>query len=113
MKKIFIIFLFFFTNLKAEDFKLEKIIQGFDSPWSLSFVDEQNVLVTEKPGNIKFLNLEKGIIKNISHNLKVLEDGQGGLLDILFRENDVFVSETLVTHKSTGLKEVIKLKQNI
>ena len=26
---------------------------------------------------------------------------------------DVFVSDTLVTHKSTGLKEVIKLKQNI
>ena len=28
-------------------------------------------------------------------------------------ENNIFISETLVTHKSTGLKKVIKLKQNI
>ena len=110
MKKIFIIFLFFFTNLKAEDFKLEKIIQGFDSPWSLSFVDEQNALVTEKPGNIKFVNLEKGIIKNVSHNLKVLEDGQGGLLDILFRENDVFVSYS--ENRSNGLSSTSVAKAN-
>ena len=92
MKKILIIFIFLFTNLNAEDYKLEKIIKGFDSPWSLSFVDYQNVLITEKPGNIKIVNLKKGIIKNINHNLKVLEDGQGGLLDILYKDNDIFVS---------------------
>ena len=28
-------------------------------------------------------------------------------------ENNIFISETLVTHKSTGLKKVIKLKQKI
>ena len=37
----------------------------------------------------------------------------GDLVSGIKIENDVFVSETLVTHKSTGLKEVIKLKQNI
>ena len=59
MKKLLITFLLFFTNLSAEDFKLEKIVQGFDSPWSLTFVDNQNLLVTEKPGNIKFINLKE------------------------------------------------------
>ena len=53
MKKLLSIFLLLFTNLSAEDFKLEKIVQGFDSPWSLTFIDNQNLLVTEKPGNIK------------------------------------------------------------
>ncbi len=37
----------------------------------------------------------------------------GDLVSGIKIENDVFVSETLVTHKSTGLKEVIKWKQNI
>ena len=92
MSKILLIFVLFFTNLYAEDFKLEKLIKGFDSPWSLSFIDKYNLLVTEKPGNIKFVNLEEKIIKPVSHNLQVLEDGQGGLLDILYKENTIYVS---------------------
>ena len=92
MKKILIFFLFVFSNLNADEFKLERIIHGFDSPWSLTFIDNQNLLVTEKPGNIKFLNLKEKKIKDISHNLKVLEDGQGGLLDILHKNSTIFVS---------------------
>ncbi len=37
----------------------------------------------------------------------------GDLVSGIKIENNVFISETLVTHKSTGLKKVIKLKQNI
>ncbi len=92
MKKILLIFLFIFTKVNADDFKLEKIIEGFQKPWSLSFIDSQNLLVTEKPGNIKFINLREKKINNLSHNLKILEDGQGGLLDILYKEKVIFVS---------------------
>ena len=101
MKKLLSIFLLLFTNLSAEDFKLEKIVQGFDSPWSLTFIDNQNLLVTEKPGNIKFINLKEKKIKDISHNLKVLEDGQGGLLDILHNDSIVFVSYS--ENRSNGM----------
>ena len=59
MKKVLIIFLFLFTNLSADDFKLERIVEGIDSPWSLTFLDSQNLLITEKHGNIKFVNLKK------------------------------------------------------
>ena len=92
MKKILIIFLFLFTNLNAEDFKLERIIKGLQNPWSLSFIDSQNLIITEKSGNIKILNIKEKIIKDINHNLKILEDGQGGLLDVLYRDNVIFVS---------------------
>ena len=63
MKKVLSIFLFLFTNLYAEDFQLEKIIDGFERPWSLSFIDRQNLLVTEKPGNIKLINLKEKKLK--------------------------------------------------
>ncbi len=101
MKKILIIFLLFFTNLSANDFKLERITKGFENPWSLTFIDSQNLILTEKPGNIKFLDLKRNIIKDISHNLKVLEDGQGGLLDILYKDNTVFVSYS--ENRSNGM----------
>ena len=101
MKKILIIFLLFFSNLSANHIKLERMTKGFESPWSLTFIDSQNLILTEKPGNIKFLDLKRNIIKNISHNLKVLEDGQGGLLDILYKDNTVFVSYS--ENRSNGM----------
>ena len=37
----------------------------------------------------------------------------GDLVSGIKIEDNKFISETLVTHKSSGLKKVIKLKQNI
>ena len=91
MKKVLIIFLLF-TSVNADDFKLERVLKGFERPWSLTFIDNQNLLITEKHGNIKFINLKEKKIKTINHNLKILEDGQGGLLDILYNDNIIFVS---------------------
>ena len=112
MKKLLIIFLLLSTNLKADNFKLERIIKGLDSPWSISFVDGQNLLVTEKPGNIKFINLKDKEIKNINHNLKVLEDGQGGLLDILYKDNIVFVSYSEDRSNGMSSTSVARAKLN-
>ena len=92
MIKVFIIFFLLITNLNAVDIKFERIIVGLDKPWSLTFIDSQNLLITEKPGNIKIVNLNLKEIKNVSHNLEVLEDGQGGLLDIIYKDNIIFVS---------------------
>ncbi len=113
MKKLLVIFLLLFTNLSADDFKLEQIIEGFDSPWSLTFVDNQNLLITEKPGNIKFVNLKEKTIKDISHNLEVLEDGQGGLLDILHKEGNIFVSYSENRSKGMSSTSVARAKFSI
>ena len=37
----------------------------------------------------------------------------GDLVKGIEIQNNEFISETLVTHKSSGLKKVIKLKQNL
>ena len=67
---------------KTEDFKLTKILEKLNSPWSLSFISQNEVLITEKPGNIIYVNIENKKQKKVKHNLKVLEHGQGGLLDV-------------------------------
>ncbi len=95
MKKIisfFIIILVQTLNLKAEDFKLNQIITGLNSPWSLTFKNQNEILMTEKSGQILLINLKDKIIKNINHNLNILEDGQGGLLEILYHNDTIFVS---------------------
>ena len=82
MKKLFIFLFFFaFSNLYALEIKLEKIVDDMDKPWSLSFIDQENIIFTEKSGKLYTLNLKTKKILEIKHNLSVLEVGQGGLLE--------------------------------
>ena len=92
IKIIFTIFLFGISNLYSNEPKLEEIFKRLNSPWSLSFVSNENIIITEKSGNILHFNLiDKKIIK-IKNNLNILEDGQGGLLDILYYDKNIYVS---------------------
>ena len=88
MKKIFISLLFYFfsIHLSASEIKFEKIVHGLDNPWSLSFIDKENIIFTEKSGNLYTLNLKNKKISKINHNLNVKEYGQGGLLDVLYKD---------------------------
>ena len=90
---IIVIFIFFCTSLKATEFNLKKIL-NLNEPWGSSFINENELLITEKSGIIKIINLKKKEISIIDHNLNVLEYGQGGLLDILFKDNVIWVSYT-------------------
>ena len=92
LKIIFIILLF--TNIAlAENFKFNKITK-LDKPWGSTFINNDQILVTEKGGKIKLINIKKKDIKIIDHNLNFLEHGQGGLLDIIYKDNIVWISYT-------------------
>ena len=92
MKKLVILFFFIFSNLYASEIKLEKIVDGLKNPWSLSFIDQKNIVITEKAGKLFILSLVDKKISEIKHNLSVLEDGQGGLLDVLYNKGQVYIS---------------------
>ena len=95
MSKIVLIFLIYlgqFLTLNSEEPKLEEIIKGLNNPWSLSFMTNENVLITEKSGTLLKLNLTNKKISKFTHNLNILEGGQGGLLEVLFNNNEIFVS---------------------
>ena len=53
-----------------------------------------NILITEKPGNLLVVNLKNKTKSVIKHNLSVLEDGQGGLLEILKNKENVYICYT-------------------
>ncbi len=94
MKKIFIIIIYC-TNISivsfAEEFNFKKIVD-LKSPWGSSFINDRELIITEKNGKIKFININTKKISEIEHNLNYLVHGQGGLLDILFKDNFVYIS---------------------
>ena len=90
--KRLILFLFIFSvSAEATEFKINKIAD-LDAPWGSTFISDKELLITEKSGKIKLIELSTGNISEVIHNLKILEDGQGGLLDILYKDDVVFVS---------------------
>ena len=94
VKKFFIfIFLFLiFTNVTfAENFNFKRIVD-LNDPWGSTFVSNDKLLITEKSGKIKLINLNSKKISEVDHNLNYLEHGQGGLLDILFKDSFVYIS---------------------
>ena len=118
MRRLLLTLLTFFTfsYLYSSEIKIEKIFEGLNKPWSLSFIDENNILVTEKPGNLLIINLEDKTKSVIKHNLSVLEDGQGGLLDVLFHNDYVFASYSENRgnwHSSTSVARGVFDKKNI
>ncbi len=94
-KKLFLItiFYFFVSVLEAQEIKLTKIV-NLNEPWGSTFISNSELLVTEKTGKIKIVNIETSEIDQISHNLNILVHGQGGLLDIIYKNKIIWVSYT-------------------
>lgn len=93
MKILLIIsFLIFSYEASSQNFKISKIIEGFESPWSLTFISRDEILLTEKSGNLLIVNISNKTRNIIRHNLSVKAKGQGGLLDVLYKDKIVFVS---------------------
>ncbi len=96
MKKIFLfilIFLNFYSVSIAENLKFKKIA-SLVKPWGSSFINNDEIIITEKSGKIKIINIISGKVAEIDHNLNFLEYGQGGLLDVLHKDNFIYISYT-------------------
>ena len=78
----------------SKDYKFTLLKKDLNSPWSISFIDENEIIISEKTGKIKLFNLINGNIVEINHNLNVIEDNnsQGGLLEILYHDNNIYIS---------------------
>lgn len=84
-------------KLTATEFTLEKIAEDLNYPWAITFVDNNNLIVTEKSGGLYKINTSTGKKELIKHNIQhiniesYLHSGgksQGGLLDAYFNSKD-------------------------
>ena len=63
-------------------FALEEIIDGLGVPWGLAFISDNQLLITEREGNIKLLDLQSKTLTPVQGAPAVMSEGQGGLLDV-------------------------------
>jgi len=85
------ILIFFSSNGYSEIYKFTKIIE-LNEPWGSSFINKDELIITEKNGKIKIVNINSGEVSEVDHNLNFLKVGQGGLLDILHKDNFLWIS---------------------
>ncbi len=94
VKKYFslvIIFFLFSSKSFSENFRFEKILNLKD-PWGSSFINNEEIIITEKSGKIKIVNISSKKTLEVKHNLNFIEYGQGGLLDIIYQDKVIWVS---------------------
>ena len=71
----------------SEDFKFKKIGKSFSHPWGIAVYSDDEVLLTERGGNLFKVNIKNGSKLKIRNLPKVFNVRQGGLLDILVDQN--------------------------
>ena len=90
---IIILTLLFTSKSYCEKIVLKKIVE-LDSPWGSSFISNNEIIVTEKSGRIKIVDISSKEIQEVAHQLDFVVHGQGGLLDIIYKDNNVWISYT-------------------
>ena len=92
--KFFLSLIFFFlicSNSFSSNLKFQKIVD-LEDPWGSSFINNDEIIVTEKGGKIKIVNVISKELLEVKHNLNFLVYGQGGLLDIIHQNNNIWIS---------------------
>ena len=126
---IFISFLFFtFLGCEAADkenfaskivtsekhnFTLETVVDGLEYPWSIEFLPDGRILVTEKLGRLRIIK-DGQLSAPVTGLPKVIAEGQGGLLDIAldpdYKNNQIIYLSYSAKGKGGIGTEIIKGK---
>jgi glucose/arabinose dehydrogenase len=71
--------------------EITTVAEGLEHPWGLAFLPDGRMLVTERPGRLRYVTKDGGVSEPISGVPAVFAEGQGGLLDVVldpdFAEN--------------------------
>jgi glucose/arabinose dehydrogenase len=62
--------------------KVETVAKGLEHPWSLAFLPDSRMLVTERPGRMRIVGADGKLSPPLAGVPKVAAHGQAGLLDV-------------------------------
>ncbi len=80
--------LFVFSSAtNAQGFNVDIISDGLEHPWSVAFLSEHKILVTERPGRLRLIENGKLHPQAIQGLPDIAAVGQGGLLDVVLHPN--------------------------
>ena len=81
-------------NSERGTFTLETVATGLVNPWSLAFLPDGRMLVTERPGRLRYLSKSGELSTPISGVPAVFATGQGGLLDVVLSPD--FATDSMI-----------------
>ncbi|MEJ8572148.1 PQQ-dependent sugar dehydrogenase [Microbaculum marinum] len=62
---------------------VETVAEGLDHPWSLAFLPDGAMLVTERPGPVRLVSADGELSEPLAGAPRTREWGQGGMLDVV------------------------------
>ncbi len=74
--------------------KVTAVAEGLQNPWGLAFLPDGRMLVTERPGRLRFVDGQGKVSEPLTGVPAVLAQGQGGLLDVAISPS--FATDRLV-----------------
>ncbi len=82
------------VRTEAGSVKLTEVASGLQNPWSLAFLPDGRMLVTERPGRLRIVGRDGSVSAPIDGVPEVHARGQGGLLDVAVSPN--FADDKLI-----------------
>jgi glucose/arabinose dehydrogenase len=67
---------------QEHDFRLVRVVEGLEQPWSLAFLPDGRMLVTEKAGRLRMIEQGRLLPQPVAGVPPVTVHGQGGLHDV-------------------------------
>src|SRR5215510_10474654 len=62
---------------------VQTMVKGLEHPWSLAFLPDKRMLVTERPGRLRVVGADGRVSEPLAGVPQVYASGQGGLLDVV------------------------------
>src|SRR5262249_37475547 len=62
---------------------VQTIVKGLEHPWSLAFLPDKRMLVTERPGRLRVVGADGRVSEPLAGVPQVYASGQGRLLDVV------------------------------
>ncbi|WP_445954498.1 PQQ-dependent sugar dehydrogenase [Thauera sp. SDU_THAU2] len=69
-------------NTESGQVKLVEVARGLDTPWSMAFLPDGRLLLTERPGRMRLVGTDGTVSAPLAGVPEVHARGQGGLLDV-------------------------------
>ena len=80
-----------YSAVAAGEVRVERIGDALRQPWGMDFLDDDVLLISEKRGKLWRYDLRDGARQEITGAPQVMSRGQGGLLDVLVHDGEVYL----------------------
>src|SRR5258706_1181626 len=71
------------VRTEEHSFRVVKVVEGLEHPWSVAFLPDGRMLVTERAGRLRVVKDGKLVPRPVQGLPQVTEHGQGGLHDVV------------------------------